>query len=145
MKFESFFSGIKAANDAVEKLKAQGFDAYVDLNDHYQINTDVNTKDFSFLSTTSNADLVLNSGTPSGSSGRSPLLAASPMVSGMGSFEEIADINYKVLVDVPQNKKSNAESIITSLGGTMQSPNVEIEKHVKDVNLDEVDLNLFDD
>lgn len=145
MKFEAFFKGIKNANEAVDKLKGQGIEAYADINDHYQMNTDVRPKEESFLSTTSNSDLVLNAGSPDGNTGRSPLLAASPMVSGMGDFEEIADINYKVIINADANNKQKAKEIIKSLGGTMESPNLNIQKHVKDIDLSKADPKFLKD
>lgn len=144
MKFEGFFSGMKNANNAVSRLKSEGFaKSYVDLNDHYQVNTDVNTKEEGFLSTSSNSDLVLNSGTPSGSTGKSPLLAASPMVSGMGNFEEIADINYKVIVDTDEKNKNKLSKIILDMGGTMDSPNVNLAQRIKDVDFSKGDVDFF--
>jgi hypothetical protein len=139
MKVEAYFSGIKSANEAVDKLKSQGINAYSDLNDHYQVNTDVRTKEVGPLSSPSNSDLVLNSGTPSGSTGKSPLLAASPMVSGMGGFEEIADVNYKVIITVDSEKEAAAKSIIEAMGGSMQGPNLEVPKHLKDVDISKAD------
>jgi hypothetical protein len=145
MKVEAYFSGIKNANEVVDKLKNLGINAYADLNDHYQVNTDVRTKEEGFLSSSSNSDLVLNSGTPSGSTGRSPLLAASPMVSGMGGFEEIADVNYKVVISIDSVKESSVENIIESMGGSMQNPNVEVAKHLKDVDLSKADPHFTQD
>jgi hypothetical protein len=139
MKVEAYFRGIKSANEAVDKLKSQGINAYSDLNDHYQVNTDIRTKEVGPLSSPSNSDLVLNSGTPSGSTGKSPLLAASPMVSGMGGFEEIADVNYKVIITVDSEKEAAAKSIIEAMGGSMQSPNLEVPKHLKDVDISKAD------
>ncbi|MDF2881402.1 MAG: hypothetical protein K0R54_1959 [Clostridiaceae bacterium] len=145
MKIEAFFKGIKNANEAADKLKSQGIKAYADINDHFQLNTDVRPKEEGFLSTTSNSDLVMNSGIPDDNTGRSPLLAASPMVSGMGGFEEIADINYKVIISTDANNKQKAEEIIKSLGGTMESPNLNIQKHVKDIDLSKADPEFLKD
>lgn len=145
MKFEAFFKGIKNANEAAAMLNSQGIKAYADINDHFQMNTDVRPKEESFLSTTSNSDLVLNAGSPDGNTGRSPLLAASPMVSGMGDFEEIADINYKVIINADANNKEKAKEIIKSFGGTMESPNLNIQKHVKDINLSKADPKFLKD
>lgn len=139
MKFEAFFSGIKNANEVVDKLRIAGINAYVDINDHYQINTDVRKKEYTFLPTSSNSDLVINSGTTSGNEDKSPMLAASPMVSGMGDFEEIEDINYKVIVDTNPNDRKKVEKIIKSLGGSMESPNLDIQNHIKDVDLSKAD------
>lgn len=138
MKIEAFYEGIKNANEAVNKLKSEGINAYTDLNDHLQFNTARN-KEVAFLTTPSNADLVLNSGNPSGVSDKSPLLAASPMVSGMGGFEEIADVKYKVIVETDSSNKKKAEDIIKSSGGSLDNPNLDIQKHIKDIDFSKAD------
>lgn len=139
MKLEAFFRGIKNANEVVDKLKSEGISAYADINDHYELNTDVRHKEAAFLSATSNSDLVLNSGTPSGNTAVSPMLAASPMVSGMGNFEEITDINYKVVVNAGPENKKKAEEIIKSLGGSLENPNLNIQNRIKDIDLSKAD------
>jgi hypothetical protein len=145
MKLEAFFSGIKNANEAVEKLRQSGFNSFADINDHYMINNNVETNFPGNENTPSLSDLVLRSGDASEVSDKSPLIAASPMVSGMGRFEEVMDINYKVVVDVTVDNKTAASDILKSLGGDMQSPNLNIQDRVKDLNLKNIDtrdLNL---
>ena len=125
MKIRGYFGDIKKANETVEKLKSAGFNnSYVDANDHYIGNKNVQTNLAGTSDGESLADLVLNSGSNNLDKENSPLAAASPMVSGMGSFEEITDINYCVFVDVSNNDTSKAEEIITSMGGTTDNPNV---------------------
>jgi hypothetical protein len=104
MKLEGYFSGIKAANIAVERLNKAGYkEAVADLNDHYILDnnpgvnipgTDIGAKNLS--------SYVLNSDEGLDDPRKGPLLAASPMVSGMGGFEEIADVNYRVTVKVEE-------------------------------------------
>ncbi len=103
MRITGYFGSLKDANEVVEKLKSKGFkNSFVDANDHYIGNRDVNID----LPGTSGggeslADLVLNSGGADNlDKGNAPLAAASPMVSGMSSTEEITDINYCVVVDM---------------------------------------------
>lgn len=145
MKLEGFFSGIKNANEAVEQLRQAGFNSYADINEHYMVNNNVETNFPGNENTPSLSDLVLRSGDSSEVTDKSPLIAASPMVSGMGNFEEVMDVNYKVVVDTANGDESQAREIIKSMGGDLQSPNLNIPDRVKDLNLrniDTRDLNL---
>lgn len=139
MKIEAFFKGIKNANEVVQKLKNQGINAYVDINDHFQLNRNTEGSNGELLSSPTNSDLVLNAGAPDGERDKSPMLAASPMVSGMGGFEEIADVNYKIIIDTDSKNKEKVEGAIKALGGSMRSPNFNVAKHVEDINLSKAD------
>lgn len=139
MKIEAYFRGIKNANEAAQKLKKEGINAYTDINDHFQLNRNTKGSNGELLSSPTNSDLVLNAGSPEGERDKSPLLAASPMVSGMGGFEEIADVNYKVIVETDSHNEKDAEKIIKSLGGSMKSPNFNTAKHVEGINLSKAD------
>lgn len=124
MKVRGFFGDLKAANETVDKLNGAGFEnAYVDANDHYIGNRDVKIDLPGAAGGESLADLVLNSGGDNVDRDSSPLAAASPMVSGMAGFEEIADINYCVFVETGDNDSSKAEDIIKEMGGTLEDPN----------------------
>jgi hypothetical protein len=145
MKIEGFFSRIKNANAAVEKLRQAGFKSYADINEHYMVNNNVETNLAGSENTPSLSDLVLRSGDASEVSDKSPLIAASPMVSGMGNFEEVMDVNYKVVVDIGDNNETAAREILQSMGGDLESPNLNIPDRIKDLNLrniDTRDLNL---
>lgn len=139
MKIEAFFRGIKNANEVVSKLKNEGIEAYTDINDHFQLDKNTKNSEGRLLVNPLNSDLVLNSGAPRGDRDKSPMLAASPMVSGMGGFEEITDINYKVVVNADDSNEGKAKEIIKSLGGSVKSPNLEIEKHVKGIDFSKAD------
>lgn len=140
MKIEGFFSGIKNANEAVEKLKSLGFkNAYADINEHYMPSNNVETNFPGNENTPSLSDLVLRSGEPSEVSDKAPLIAASPMVSGMGTFEEVMDINYKVTADVSEDDTQRAGEIMKSMGGTLRSPNLNLPERIKDLNLRNID------
>lgn len=140
MKIDGFFSGIKNANEAVEKLKASGFkNSYVDINDHYMANNNAETNFAGNENAPSLSDLVLRSGDPSELSDKAPLIAASPMVSGMGKFEEVMDVNYKVTANVNENEAKTAGEIIKDLGGTLESPNLDLPNRIKDLNLRNID------
>ncbi len=125
MEIRGYFGDIKKANEAVEKLKDAGFEnSYVDANDHYIGNRNVQTNLPGTSDGGSLADLVLNSGSNDVDVDTSPLAAASPIVSGMGSFEEITDINYCVFVDTNDKNSDEAKKIMENMGATLDDPNV---------------------
>ncbi len=145
MKLEGYFENIKAANDTTAKLNKQGFKgAFVDLNEHnnnaYSQIGIVGSEEISSLS-----EAVLGEGGIRGDDVNSPLAAASPMVSGMGGFEEIADVNCKVVVEVNNENEKDAVNIIKSMGGTTEDPNARIPKELHNINEDALILaNLKD-
>jgi hypothetical protein len=144
MKIEAYFSGIKNANEAVQKLKNAGFNnALADINDHYvEFNNGVQPR----LPGTENApnlsSLVLSSGEHIEDSSKKPLDAASPMVSGMGGFEEIMDVNYKVAVNIDLKDVDKAKQIISESGGDLRDPNLDLPHRLKDINLKLGDLDF---
>lgn len=125
MKIKGYFGDLKSANETVEKLKTVGFEnAYVDANDHYVENRNVKTNLPGTIAGQSLTDLVMHSGNDTTDRNNAPLTAASPMVSGMAGFEEVADINYALFVETEDNNSAEAENIIKSMGGTLYDPNV---------------------
>ena len=145
MKIESYFSGIKAANEAVEALKKAGInDAVADLNDHYTGNNNpgINNPGTS-SSTNSLANYVLASDDPLGDPSLGPLAAASPMVSGMGGFEEISDINYKVIVNTDDKNAEKAKQVITKMGGDLNDPNFKMPKGLENISMDDLVSNMI--
>lgn len=140
MKIESYFSGIKAANEAVEALKKVGInDAVADLNDHYTGNNNPGTNlPTTASSTNSLASYVLTSDDPLGDPSLGPLAAASPMVSGMGGFEEIVDINYKVIVNTDSENGEKAKQVITKMGGDLNDPNFKMPKGLENISMDDL-------
>ncbi|NMM64783.1 hypothetical protein HBE96_19435 [Clostridium sp. P21] len=135
MKIEAFFSGIKNANTAVEKLKAEGFNkSVVDLNDHYVEYNDRNNPPKAINEAETLSSLVINSGGLSDDVSKGPLAAASPMVSGMGGFEEITDVNYKVIVNLDEKDAGKAKDIIKSIGGDLNDPNLDLPNRLEDVH-----------
>jgi hypothetical protein len=140
MKIEGYFSNIKTANETVEKLKGDGFKgAFVDINEHvndaYSQKGRIGSEDAPSLS-----EIVLGESTSGRERVSSPLAAASPMASGMGGFEEIADINCKVVAEVNDSNIERIKSIIKSMGGTTDNPNGRIPQGLE--NIDEDDLIL---
>lgn len=131
MKVEGFFSSIKNANKAVEELKNKGFQsARVDINEHYISKSNQTPSITSTQNNVNLSSLILNNEGFASENICSPLKAASPMVSGMGGFEEISDINYKVIVvtEVAENEK--VKSIIKGLGGNLENYNSDIPKRI---------------
>ena len=137
MKIECFFSGIKNANTAVQKLKNSGFNnAIVDLNDHFNISTDKEQRAIDSRHNPSLSHLIFTSGAGIDTDGSpSPLAAASPMASGMGNFEELTDVNYKVIIDVEECNIENVKQILKDCGGDLNNPNLELHKHIENVTL----------
>ncbi|MEQ8156429.1 MAG: hypothetical protein ABRQ25_16380 [Clostridiaceae bacterium] len=145
MKIEGYFDSIKTANETVENLRSQGFNgAFVDINEHinnsYSQSGLVGSKEISSLS-----QAVLGEGNNRGEGINSPLAAASPMASGMGGFEEIANINCKVVVEATDGEAQNAKDIINSMGGTIENPNARIPKGLENINEDALILNNLND
>lgn len=131
MKIRSYFGDLKSANETVLKLKNAGYNnAYVDANDHYIENRNVQINPAGSSSGESLANLVLNSGQDNLDKEISPLAAASPMVSGMAGFEEITDINYSVFVEIEGMDSRQAKDIIEAGGGTLDDPNVSRNKAI---------------
>lgn len=145
MKIEGFFSGIKRANEVARELRRAGFGtAYVDINDHYIFNRNVQTNNAGTTSSPSLASLVLNSGNYEKYEGMSFMAAASPMVSGMGGFEEIADVNCKVVVEVNEETEKTAKGIIENMGGTIENPNLEVPRGLENIELKKfIELNDY--
>lgn len=136
MKIEGYFSNIKKANEVVSKLNSEGVKgAFVDINEHmnnaYSQEGFVGSRDQTSLS-----GAVLGETNISGERVTSPLAAASPMVSGMGGFEEVADINCKVVVEVNDENVESVKSLISSMGGTTDDPNVRIPRGLDNISED---------
>ncbi|OOM67983.1 hypothetical protein [Clostridium sp. BL-8] len=134
MKIEGYFSGIKAASEAVEALKKVGItDSVVDIKDDHAA-VSAPSKLGAGRNPINLSDLVLtNDKHDSG-----PLAAASPMVSGYGRFEEIADANYRVIVNVDGPNEEKAKQIINKMGGDLRDPNFKMPKGLENVSLDDL-------
>lgn len=133
MKIIGYFSEISAANKTVEKLKNLGcVNAIVDINDHYIGNRNIKTNLAGTEHSESLSDLVLNSGSDDIDRSKSPLSAFSPMVSGFGRFEEITDINYKVIVECEKEESQKVKEVIHQMGGEFDDPNVSRYKMISD-------------
>lgn len=145
MKIEAYFTGIKNANVAVERLKDAGFkNSIADINDHYvEFNTGLSPVLPGNENSPTLSSLVLNSGPYIEDPSKRPLNASSPMVSGMGGFEEITDVNYRVIVNLDEADKDRAKEIINEMGGDLKDPNLDLPHRLEDLtNIDDTDLDL---
>lgn len=125
MHIEGFFPTMKEANDAISKLKSLGYThAVLDMNDHYieNRNTDINRA--GNAEAPSLTGLVFQSGPAAIDENLGPLLAASPMASGFGRFDEVANINCKVIVKADNESEAEVQAVIKEFGGITESPNI---------------------
>lgn len=139
MEIVSYFSGIKNANKAVDALKENGYvNAYSDLNTHEILDYTTGGNEGGAINSPNLSSLVLNSSNSLYTTEQGPLAAASPMASGMGGFEEIADVNYKVVVRVNEKDREKVNSIIKNLGGELENPNVKLPEGLENISFEEV-------
>ncbi len=135
MKIEGFFSTVKDANNAVNQLKEMGYKAFVDINDHYIDDRNIQTNLAGTEESVSLSGLVLESDAVGAARDKSPLNAASPMVSGYGNFEEIADINCKIVVEANDKDSDKVKKTIQGVGGSLDSPNLNKPKFDNEMEL----------
>ena len=116
MVIESYFDSLRYANRAIEKLNRDGLgNAFLDLKtDNLRQEVDVTGP-----SGTENGDSLagLVRGSKGISADKAPLIDADPAVSGMGDFDEITNLNYKVLVKIDDEKKDEAMKTLKDMGG----------------------------
>ncbi len=137
MTEKAYFGEISAANNAIKELEKAGFSgAFVDINDHYIGNRNVKTNNPGTSTAPNLSQLILNSGSDSLDNGNSPLAAANPMVSGMSSLEEIANINYVVSVNINGKDSQKARDILKDNGGYLGNPNISGEKAISNAEVD---------
>lgn len=145
MEITAYFSRIKDANQTVDALHNAGFtNAITDINDEQSdLNRETNQPGTE-TSSNSLADLVLKSGDHTVNRDKAPLLAASPMVSGMGKFEEINSPRFRVMAEVPESQSGAVREIIREMGGNLEDPHVDMPQGLENVGLEDVffsDLN----
>lgn len=113
MRIEIHYRGIKNANIAVEELNLNGFNTALDLNDNY---IDINTMDSDSEMNFSN---IINY--------RNSLYSShpgSPIMGGFGSFREIENICYKVIVDadfITDDDINKLNKIVKETGGEIRT------------------------
>jgi hypothetical protein len=141
MKIEAYFDSIKTAKETVEKLRGEGFKgAFVDINEH---NNDV----YSQRGMVGSDEVpTLSSAVLGEDNGNSPIAAASPMASGMAGFQEIANINCKVVVESDDRNEENVRNLIKSMGGTTKDLNTgRIPGGLDNINEDSLILKNLED
>jgi len=149
MKIVGYFSNTKTANDTLQKLKSEGFDkTRIDMNEHYIDDLNVQTNLPGTEAGPSLLGLIIESDAHVIDASKAPLTAADPMVSGMGNFDEIADVNCRVIVEDDGKNADRIKQLIKEGGGDLDNPNVEKPKtrDMRDVimynALDEIRKNL---
>lgn len=143
MKIEAYFRSIKRANDTVSKLKNSGYEkSFIDMKDNMSTDLNVATNLAGTEGAGSNSGLVINSEghLPNDDPRKSPLLAASPMVSGMGGLEEIADFNCRVVVEADSDNVNEINKILSNMGGKLDNPDFDIPEHLKGITNESVDI-----
>lgn len=145
-KTEGFFRTYREANEALSQLRNAGFNnAFVDIkDDQFDVNVETNLPGTE-SSNNSLSSLVLKSGATVANESKTSLLAASPMASGMGGFEETYDTNYKLVVETGEDGVSQAKEIIGKNGGDLENPNVGMPKGLENVGLEEVILSNIEE
>jgi len=124
MKIEAFFSGIKAANEAVAKLKQYGFHkAFVDRND--------NSFHADLENLTSISGLAVESVTNDVDKRTSSPVATNDEENDTNKFKEMSDINYKVTVETSNENEEKLKQIIKNMGGNFNSTNVGNKLHTE--------------
>lgn len=138
MELIGYFSKLKRAKETVDKLKDKGFKAHVDMNDHYIEDRNVRTNLPGTETSVSLSGLILESDSHTTAGDKAPLNASSPMVSGYGKFEEVADVNCQVIADIEEKDAENVKQIIKEMGGELQSYNIKV-PHIE--NEEELKIN----
>jgi hypothetical protein len=142
LRIEAYFRNTKEALDAASNLKRSGYNHnYIDMNEHYVYNIDPGTNLAGTETGQSLSNLTLGSGdVVIGDRTKAPLMAASPMASGMGGFEETASIRCKLIVDTGNNSEETAKSIILNSGGSIDNPYTNVARSIKDINAEKLKL-----
>ena len=121
-RISALFQKIIDGRKAIEKLNSAGYkNARLDIADASleEYSNEINIT--SFKTPSSLSTLVSKSETPILSINKSPLVASSPMVSGLSSSEEAHNISTRLVVDVDDEEKGDEiKKLIRSLGGIIK-------------------------
>lgn len=113
------FERMVEARKAVDYLRSQGYkDAHLDAADRFlgEYSEEINFVGSNALSLSA---LVLKSKGYLYSPDKGPLIAADPMVSGMGTCEEMGNANTRLRVSVEDDKAEEIKNILKQMGGTV--------------------------
>ncbi|MDF2522672.1 MAG: hypothetical protein K0R31_313 [Clostridiales bacterium] len=120
-KIEVCFKKMLDARKAVLALKEMGYkDAHLDALDNVfsEYSEEINVAGTD--TGPSLSALVLNSGGRLDDVGRASLIAASPMVSGMGSFEQISEnLKVRLIVKVEDDKMDEIRNTLKEYGASV--------------------------
>lgn len=144
MKIEGYFRSIKDAKKAEVALKkANCKNVYIDMNEHNSNNMDPRTNAPGTENGASLSALTLGSGEEVIEDfGKTPLMASSPMASGMAGFEEIANTDCRITAEVEERSIQSAKNIIEENGGTLENPFIDSQKAVKDIDIKSVEKEI---
>lgn len=109
MRIEAFYTGLKSANYAVEKLKSNGFNnSAVDLNDNY---IDFDNYKYNF------SDVIINSGGFSDNSYKPTAINSS------GNFQDVLNSHYKVVINSNSVEEDivRLKQLISETGGKLKT------------------------
>ncbi len=116
MKINGYFYSLESANKASAYLKSMGYKSYIDIIDKYADTYNDKQNIAGTKTGPTLASLVLKSGYTFDIR-KSPLLMSDPMISGMGYYDETADANIQLNVEVNDDKINDVVKVISSFGG----------------------------
>lgn len=136
MFIKGYFPTIKNANNAIKELKDKGHtDAVLDINDHQIDKMSIQTNNPGTENGGSYSALTLGSGEEViDDVSKTPLMAASPMASGMSGFEEISGFRCSIEMDISDNEYEAVKEIIRKNDGTLKDPNLNLSSKVRTTN-----------
>lgn len=120
-KIEVCFKKMLDAKKAVGALREMGYkNAHLDAVDNVFSEY---SEEITFTGTTTVASLsalILNPGGRLDDLGKAPLIAASPMISGFGSFEHVADnLRTRLIVKVEDDKLEEVRQTLREYGASV--------------------------
>lgn len=120
-KVEVCFKNMLNARKAVGALKKMGYkDAHLDAMDNFFTEYSEEINSAGSENGSSLSSLVLNSGRTVDDIGKASLIAANPMVSGIGTFEQIADnLKVRLIVNVDEEKVDSVRQTLREYGASM--------------------------
>lgn len=113
--FERMIDGRKA----VEELKKMGYRAHLDMIDNYVNEYSEEINFAGSRNSPSLSALVLKSDGHILNIDKGPLVASSPLVSGVGAYMESIGTSIRLIVNVDDSKIEEVKSILRSGGGNV--------------------------
>ena len=119
-KIYAHFERILDARKATDALKNKGYTAYLDAPEK---NFEEYAEEINFAGSknaSSLSSLVLKSGGSINNIFKAPLVAADPMVSGMGSYTDIAEnLKTRLIVNAEHGSEIEVYNVIKEFGGSV--------------------------